>query len=439
MQPLDALKELLNKNPSLELWIEIEESLTVEKRKGRKFLEEKCLDQGVSVRYLNKNGKAGLSYTTLLDISEIKKACTKAQILSEFGVSSVFPPRSSEYPFFSLKDTLSLTFKNISEKLEELEKRAFNFASTISEIEKIKISYGKIKCELLRKDLNLKWERPFCNFFISVVAKNGNKEGISYEWYEGLEFEFEEITKRVNFCCQKALALSKTKKGKNMKISVLLPPFVAVEFLEILEFSFLGDEILKGRSYLKDKIEKKIFSEKITLIDDGLNPFLPEGRPFDDEGQPQNRKVLIEKGIVKEFLFDTYWKEKAEKMGFSEIKTGNSRRPNFFSFPKISSTNFYIEKGYFEREKLLNLENEVFEVLEVLGMHTANPISGDFSLGISGIYYKDGEPMDYFCEMALSGNLFEVFKNVVEIGSDLTFYGSIGSPSLLIEKMDLGG
>ena len=166
---------------------------------------------------------------------------------------------------------------------------------------------------------------------------------------------------------------------------------------------------------------------------------MPESRPFDDEGSAQNKKVLVEKGVVKSFLFDTYWKKEAEKKGFKEIKTGNSRRPDISSFPKISSTNFYIEKGDLEKEKLIKLENEIFEVLEILGAHTANPISGDFSLGVSGIYYKNGEPVDYFCEMALSGNLFELFKNIVEIGSDLTFYGSTGSPSLLIEKMDLGG
>ncbi len=438
MEHLEKLKELV-KNPFLELWIEIKEGLTVEKRKGKKFLEKRSLNQTVSVRYLNKNGKAGLSYTTILDPFEIKKISTKAQILSEFGVPSIFPQKSSDYPFLLSKEPLSLTLKDLSERLEELEKEALIFDPAISQIEKIKISYGKIKYILLRNDLDLRWERPFCNFIVSVVAKNGYKEGISYEWYEGIEFNYEEMVKRVKLSSQKAIALSKTKKGKNMKIPVLLPPFVAVEFLKILEFSFLGDEVLKGRSYLKDKMEKKFFSEKITLLDNGLNPFLPEGRPFDDEGQPQNIKFLIKEGIVKEFLFDTYWKKEAEKMGFSEIKSGNSRRPNFFSFPKISSTNFYIEKGNLKKEELINLENEVFEVIEVLGAHTANPISGDFSLGISGIYYKEGEPVNYFCEMALSGNLFDLFKGVVEIGSDLSFYGSMGCPSLLVEKTDLGG
>ena len=438
MKFLEVIKKLSQKEP-LEFWIEIEEGIEIEKRDRKKFLEEKYFDQSVSVRYLNEKGKAGLSYATSLDLSKIEEAALKAKVLSDYGVPSFFPEKSENYPEIFSVAPINVSLEELNEKLNELEEKAFSFDSSISRVEKIKISCGKIKYILVRNEIELIWEKPFCDFIISVVAKNKDKEASSYEWYEGLEFNYEELLKRVKLACKKALALSKAKKGKGLKIPILIPPFIAVEILDLLEFSFLGDEVLKGRSYLKDKLEEKIFNEKITLFDDGINPFLPESRPFDDEGSAQNKKVLVEKGVVKSFLFDTYWKKEAEKKGFKEIKTGNSRRPNISSFPKISSTNFYIEKGSLEKEKLIKLENEIFEVLEILGAHTANPISGDFSLGVSGIYYKNGEPVDYFCEMALSGNLFELFKNIVEIGSDLTFYGSTGSPSLLIEKMDLGG
>jgi len=81
---------------------------------------------------------------------------------------------------------------------------------------------------------------------------------------------------------------------------------------------------------------------------------------------------------------------------------------------------------------------QVFEVVEILGAHTADPISGEFSFGASGILYSQGEPVAYLSEMALSGNLFEVFERVVELGSDLTFYGSTGSPSILVEELEIG-
>ncbi|MCD6490398.1 MAG: TldD/PmbA family protein [Thermodesulfobacterium sp.] len=438
MKLLETLKDL-SKKESVEFWIKIEEGAEIEKRDKKEFLEEKYLDESVSIRYINKDGKAGLSYATFLDPSEVKKAVSRAKVLSSCGVPSLFPEIQEKYPEVFLNTDLEIDLKKMRETLNELEEKAFSFDSAISRVEKIKLSAGKIRYILIRDNKELSFEKPFCVFLISVVAKDKDKEASSYEWYEGVDFNYREIARRVELACKKALALSKTRKGKNLKVSVLFSPFVAVELLDLLEFSFLGDEILKGRSYLKDKLGEKTFSKKITIFDDGINPYLLESRPFDDEGSAQNKKVLAEKGIVKTFLFDNYWKKEAEKKGFRDITAGNSRRPDFSSFPKISSTNFYIEKGFLEREKLLGLENEVFEVLEILGAHTANPISGDFSFGVSGIYYRKGEPVDYFCEMALSGNLFELFKNISKVGSDLSFYGSTGSPSLFVEKMDLGG
>jgi len=437
MEFLKEIKKISQKEP-VEFWIEIEEGFELEKRDRKDFLEEKYVDQNVSLRYLNKDGKAGLSYSASLNLLDLEVSVLKAKALSSYGVPSIFPEKEEKYPEIYFSKDLNISVNEVKEKLTELEEKAFGFDSSITRVEKIKLSFGKIKYILIRNELELFWESPFYSFIISVVAKN-NKEAEAYEWYEGVEFNYQTLLERIELACQKAIALSKTKKGKNLKIPILFPPFLAVNLLELLEFSFLGDEVLKGRSFLKDKLEKNVFNEKITLFDDGINPSLPESRPFDDEGVAQNKKILIEKGIVKTFLFDTYWKGEAEKRGFKEIKAGNSRRPDFSSFPKISSTNLYLKNGEVSKEDLIRAEKEVFEVLELLGGHIANPISGDFSFGVSGIYYKEGEVLDYFCEMALSGNIFELFKNVLELGSDLTFYGSIGSPSLLVEKMDLGG
>uniref|UniRef100_A0A7V6CE26 TldD/PmbA family protein n=1 Tax=Thermodesulfobacterium geofontis TaxID=1295609 RepID=A0A7V6CE26_9BACT len=438
MEILKEIKKISQKEP-VEFWIEIEEGFELEKRDRKEFLEEKYVDQNISVRYLNNEGKAGLSYSASFNLLDLEESVLKAKILSNYGVPSIFPEKEEKYPEVSFQQNLNISINEFKEKLNELEEKAFSFDSSISRVEKIKLSFGKIKYILIRNELELTWERPFCSFIISVIAKNKYKEASAYEWYEGVEFNYQTFLERVEIACKKALALSKTKKGKNLKVSILFPPFLAVELLKFLEFSFLGDEVLKGRSYLKDKLEKKVFNEKITLFDDGISPFLPESRPFDDEGVAQNKKILIEKGIVKTFLFDTYWKNFAEKKGFKEFKAGNSRRPNFSSFPKISSTNLYLKNGELSKEDLIKGEEEIFEALELLGGHTANSISGDFSFGVSGIYYKRGEPVDYFCEMALSGNIFELFKNVLELGSDITFYGATGSPSLLTEKMDLGG
>jgi len=436
----DFIKEILQKESGfLEFWIEIEEGQEIEKRDGKIFLKEKYQDTSLVVRYLNEKGNIGLSYTTLLNFEEILNTYLKAKALSKNGVPGIFPQGDFKYPEITLQKFEPISSEEIVSILNKVENKALSFDKNIKRIEKNKISCGKIKYLLLRKDLELSWENPFYSFIISVVAEGKNKSASAYEWQEVPDWKKFKPLERTELACEKALILSKTKKGRNLKISVLIPPFIAVEFLELLEFSFSGEEVIKGRSYLKDKIGKKIFSEKLSLHDNGLFLGLPETRPFDDEGVPQNKKILVDKGEVCCFMYDTYWAEVAKKQGYDNVISGNARRGGLASFPKISSTNLYITPGTYTKEELLKLQPEIFEIYEILGAHTSNPISGDFSLGVSGVYYKNGEPVDYFCEIALAGNLFELFKRIVEIGKDLEFYGSVGSPSLLVEKLDLGG
>lgn len=437
---LNFIKGLLEKEKNfVEFWIEIEEGLGVEKRDSKVFKKESFEDFNLTVRYFDNGGKCGLAFTTSSEISAIKEAYQKAKELSWCGVLSKFPKEQFIYPEIPSVSFKKLSFSEILDLLDETERRALSFHPSILRVEKCSFEKTQTKYVLLTRDRELIWECPFYTFNISVVAEGKEKSGSSFEWNLATDLDRLEIFERTELACKKALALSQTKKGKSLKISVLLPPLVVIDFLEVLSFSFLGDEVLKGRSALKDSLEKKVFSEKITLYDDGLTPSLVESRPFDDEGVPQNKKVLVENGLVKQFLFNTYWGEKAKEKGLNKVVPGNARRSSLDSLPKISPTNFYLKEGSFKPEDLLKMEKEIFEVLETLGTHTVNPISGDFSVGISGIYYRKGEPVEYLCELALSGNLFELFFKVIEVGNDLKFYGNMGSPTLLIEKLDLGG
>lgn len=437
---IDFLKNLIEKEDHyLEFWLEIERGIKVEKREHKIFKKESFEDYSLTIRYFDSKEKCGLSFTTSLEFSVIKEAYQKAKNLATYGITNKFPEGDFNYPELKPLPFKKLEFSEIIDLLEEAENKALKFHPSISQVERCNFEATQVEYLLLAKNRELFWERPSYTFSISVVAEGKEKKASSFEWNTTVELENLEIFERTKLACQKALALSKTKKGKSLKVGVILPPFVAINFLEVLSFSFLGDEVLKGRSFLKDKLGQKVFSEKVTLYDDGINPSLFESRPFDDEGVPQNKKVLVEKGVIKQFLFNTYWGEVAKNQGLEKVSLGNARRETIDSLPKIAPTNFYLERGESSPEDLLKREKEVLEILETLGTHTINPISGDFSLGISGIYYLKGEPLDYFCEVALSGNLWELFSKIVEVGKDLKFYGNIGSPTLLIEKLDLGG
>lgn len=428
---LEKLLTLSAKDSSLEFYIETEKSFSLEFKDEIPFLEEEAEETYLAVRYLNEKGLCGITYTLSLTEDGINSAITLAKDLSTYGKASLYPPLPETYieistPSFpppKKEDFLELHEIALSEAkahrgIKRVERETYNFSST--------------KLYLIREGKKFEATLSEVSFYVSLVAKGKRKEASSYAYSSAISLERLKVRELVSRAAFKAYALSHSEKGSSQRVAILFPPECAIELLSLLSFSFLGDEVVKGRSYLKDKLGKKVFSPRLTLIDDGINPELPESRAFDDEGMPQEKTVLISAGEIKSFLWNYYYGRQA---GFSS--TGNARKKAPSSPPEVDHTNLYFLPSHLSKEDFLQREKRVFEVLEILGGHTANPISGDFSFGVSGILYEEGEAISYLSEMALSGNIFEIFKDV-EVGGDLTFFGSLGSPSLLFQPMDLG-
>lgn len=428
---VEYLSGLTEKNKALEFFLTQERGIYLEWRDTKPFLEKTYEENALSVRYLNDRGLCGISYTLDLTEGGIKAAIERASFLSKKGLPAIYPELPTSYP--EIKE-IEYSFPQKEKILENLEKeREYLFSKGyVNRLERESFSFGVEEIFLIRDGRVLSFSIPEFSFFISVVAKSEKKSASSFAYRSATSFEKINFLETAIEAERKARALSLTEKGKALRVAVLFPPLASLDLLFLLSFSFKGDEVLKGRSFLKDKLGKKVFSEKFSLIDDGLFPELPETRPFDDEGMPQAKKVLVKSGVVEGFIWDVYY---GKLKGLSS--TGNARRPDLSSPPKVDFTNLYMERGQKSREELINSQKLVFEVLEVLGAHTSNPISGDFSYGVSGILYEKGEPVEYLCEMGLSGNIFELFRDF-EVGEDLTFFGSIGSPSLLFHAMDLG-
>ena len=140
--------------------------------------------------------------------------------------------------------------------------------------------------------------------------------------------------------------------------------------------------------------------------------------PFDGEGMKTGKTTLIDQGILTGYLHNTYT---ANKDGV--VSTGNAVRSSFKSTPEVGTTNFYIQQGTTEKEKLLQGIRRGLYITDVMGLHTANPISGDFSLGAAGILIENGELTTPVRGVAIAGNLLNVFKNIDGVANDLVFIG----------------
>jgi PmbA protein len=134
------------------------------------------------------------------------------------------------------------------------------------------------------------------------------------------------------------------------------------------------------------------------------------------------------------FLYNTYTANKDKT-----VSTGNGMRGGFKGIPGVGLTNLYVEPGKNSLEDLIGSIDKGLYVTEVMGMHTANPISGDFSVGATGFWIEKGKKAYPVREITLAGNILDLMKHVDAVGSDLRFSGKIGSPSLRIRELSIGG
>jgi PmbA protein len=204
--------------------------------------------------------------------------------------------------------------------------------------------------------------------------------------------------------------------------------------LEVTAPSLTAEAVQKGKSLFANKMGQDIAASELNIIDDGHKKGAIISSPFDGEGVSTQKTILVENGILKSYLHNTYT---AKKDGVSS--TGNAKRGSYKSTPEVGTTNFYIDKGNITKDELIKNVEKGFYITEVMGMHTANPISGDFSVGASGIWIENGEFTKPVRGVAIAGNIKELLKSVEAVADDLTFFIGIGSPTLRIAKMTVSG
>ena len=183
-----------------------------------------------------------------------------------------------------------------------------------------------------------------------------------------------------------------------------------------------------------EKLGTEVASSAVTVIDDGLFKAGLGTSPCDDELVPAQKKIVIDKGKLVRLLYNTYTANK-DKVA----STGNGVRGGFKGVPGVGITNCYIQPGKESLEELIRSIDRGLFVNEVMGMHTANPISGDFSVGATGFWIEKGKKTFPVREITIAGNILDFMKNIDAAGSDLRFTGRIGCPSLRVRELSIGG
>jgi len=231
---------------------------------------------------------------------------------------------------------------------------------------------------------------------------------------------------------QRTLRRLGARKVKTAHVPVVLDPMVANSILGHIFEGINGDSVYRGASFLAGKLGQKIAGDQVTIIDDGTMRGGFGTAPFDGEGIPTRRTVVIENGVLKSYLLNTYT---AKKLGLQT--TANASR-GLAGTPGIGPGNYFLQAGTKTPPEIIAAIPDGLYITEFLG-HGANLVTGDYSRGASGLWISGGELAYPVEEITVAGNLKEMFNNISEIGNDLEFRGSMACPTIRIDGLTVGG
>jgi PmbA protein len=277
------------------------------------------------------------------------------------------------------------------------------------------------------------YRSTYCSLSTVPVARDGESMERDYWFSIARDFAGLEAAEEVGkTAAARALRRLNAKKVETQKVPIVFDPNAARTLLDNLFEAVHGMSIYRHESFLAGKLGEKVASENVTVIDDATLPGLFGTSPFDDEGVPSRRTVVIERGVLKNYLLNTY---AARKLGMKT--TGNASR-GLTGNAGIGHGNFYLEQGVQTPEQLIAGVKNGFYVTELMGFGV-NVVTGDYSRGAAGLWIRDGELAFAVSEVTIAGNLKDMLENIDAVGSDLRFRGSMAAPTLKIGEMTVGG
>ncbi len=401
-------------------------------------------NQGLSFRGIY-NGKMGYAYTEILDeaaaLFVVKSAKENALVIEKEDKEIIYAGDDKYSEFEGFEEVLAKA--PVSEKIKlafDLEKETKKQDNSVIRAES-QIEVGDNFTQIINsKGLNLSFKSNAIFAFTEAVVKDGDRMNADYSFKAAKSLEqidAKELAKEAAF---NALAYKGAKSVKSGKYRIALKNNAAANLLQRFSGVFSADDAQKGLSLLKGKLGESIGSEKVTIID---NPLLKEGlnsRPFDAEGVAAYTKKVVKEGQLETLLHNL---KTAAKDGVKS--TGNASKASYSSPVAVAPSNFYFKAGEKNFEEILkNLDNGLL-ITELQGLHAgANPVSGDFSLAAKGFLVKNGNIDMPVEQITVSGNFYELLKNVEHIGSDLKFgfpsgTGYFGSPTIIIKELSIAG
>jgi PmbA protein len=294
---------------------------------------------------------------------------------------------------------------------------------------------GRCYCDLTTRALanssGFAEEYRYSYIFISTepIAESKGQKQNDY-WFSNKRF-YDDLDKPEEvgrIAAERVLRKLNPQKIETQEVPVVFDPNMATDFIRCIFSAVSGSSIYRKASFLIDKLGEHIASPLITIIDDPLMPKGLGSKPADDEGVKTYTKAVIDKGVLKTYLHNTYTAKK-----LNAKTTGNASR-GISSQPGVGPTNFYLKAGTSDAKDIIKSVKKGLYLTYMFGFG-ANTVTGDWSRGSSGLWIEDGKLTFPVEEITTASTMQEMLKNIEMVGNDLDFRGSFAAPTIKISKM----
>ena len=426
-----CVKEVEKLSDNWEIFIANSETINVESKNDILSFAKQEIEKGVGIRII-KDNKIGFAYTTDLDkiYETAQKALDNAKLNKldenyEFAhvekVTDVKGTYDARYEDLSLDECCKF-LENIIERTKDNDCNVTSAGFSASKGEELIINSNGVS--IYDKGTGFSGG-------LSVYIEKDGQYAASYDYNSSrhLDLEYEKLT---DDACKLVHDSLNPKAIETKNCDVILDYYAASGLLSTFIQGFNSENVLRGRSILHDKINTEITDSNLTIIDNPLLENAMGTSKCDGEGTASKKTTLVEDGVLKSFLYDIYT---ANKSGCES--TSNGYRASYLTTPDVSPSNLELK---FKNSIGLDEIDSGIITTNVLGAHTANPISGDFSVELSNAFtVENGEITDGVKKAMISGNIYELMKKCESIESEIKQKGSFIIPKIMLHDLKVIG
>jgi len=421
-----------------EVFLETNRDLSIEVRNGEVETIEEAATQGVGIRVFVK-GKMAFSNSNDFTESSLENTISSAITFARNTTpdeNNVLPDDAGISDVDGLHDPRISTIP-MDEKID-LAKQVEKLAMKDSRITKSAgASYGENDGQIFLANSNglvKAYPSSACYFGVYVVAEKEDQKSSGGEYCSRRFYaDFKSPEEVAEKAAKEAYQMLDPRMVATQKAAVIFDRDVAYSVLGGIRTALNGEKVLQGASFLGGRIDHEIASGLVTLIDDGTRPKGLASAPFDGEGVPTSKRTLIDRGVLKGFMYNTIV---ARRAGVKS--TGNARRGGFNDLPGIGQHNFYIAAGTSTPEEIIEATKTGLWLKSVTG-YGINAVNGNFSGGASGFWIEDGKVAFPVKGLTIAGTADEMLNGIDMLAGDLDLNRTFTAPTFRIREMQIGG